>query len=179
MADLKGSKTLENLQTALAGESQARNKYNWFASQARKEGLEQIAAIFDETAGNEKEHAKLWFKYLNDGIGNTSANLADAAAGENYEWSDMYAGFAVTADEEGFKEIAAKFRMVAGIEKTHEERYKKLLDNLENGKVFTKDGQQVWMCRNCGYIYVGEKAPEVCPCCNHPQSFFEIKAYNY
>ena len=179
MTDLKGSKTFENLQTAFAGESLARNKYNWYASQARKEGLEQIAAIFDETAGNEKEHAKLWFKYLNNGIPDTSANLKDAANGENYEWSDMYAGFAETAEKEGFKEIAAKFRMVAGIEKTHEERYKKLLDNLENGKVFTKDGQQVWMCRNCGYIYVGEKAPEVCPCCNHPQAFFEVKAFNY
>lgn len=178
MKDLKGSKTLENLQTAFSGESQARNKYNWFASVARKEGLEQIAAIFDETAGNEKEHAKLWFKYMN-GIGNTSQNLESAANGENYEWSDMYAEFAKTAEEEGYMEIAAKFKMVAGVEKTHEERYKKLLDNLENGKVFTKDGQQVWMCRNCGYIYVGEKAPEVCPCCDHPKSFFEVKAYNY
>jgi len=179
MKDLKESKTFENLQTAFAGESQARNKYNWFASQARKEGLEQIAAIFDETAGNEKEHAKLWFKYLNDGIPDTSANLKAAADGEKYEWSDMYAGFAETAEKEGFTEIAEKFHMVAGIEKTHEERYRKLLDNLENGKVFTKEGQQVWMCRNCGYIYVGEKAPEVCPCCNHPQAFFEVKAFNY
>ncbi len=179
MAELKGSKTYDNLCTALAGESMARNKYNWFASQARKDGLEQIAAIFDETAGNEKEHAKLWYKYINGGVDKTPDNLKAAAEGENYEWSDMYAKFAEVAEQEGFKEIAVKFRMVGAIEKTHEERYLKLLKNLEEGKVFTKEGEQVWMCRNCGHIYVGPKAPEVCPVCNHPQAYFEVKSYNY
>ncbi|HPS76228.1 MAG TPA: ferritin family protein, partial [Oscillospiraceae bacterium] len=163
MPELKGTKTYDNLCTALAGESQARNKYNWYASQARKDGLEQIAAIFDETAGNEKEHAKLWYKYLHNGMGKTPENLKLAADGEHYEWTQMYAGFADEAEAEGFNEIAAKFRMVAAIEKTHEERYLKLLQNLEEGKVFTKDGEQVWMCRNCGHLYVGAKAPEVCP----------------
>jgi rubrerythrin len=179
MAELKGTKTYDNLCTALAGESMARNKYNWYASQARKDGLEQIAAIFDETAGNEKEHAKMWYKYINGGVDNTEKNLAAAAAGENYEWSTMYAGFADVAEAEGFKEIAVKFRMVAAIEKTHEERYLQLLKNLQEGKVFTKDGEQVWMCRNCGHIHVGPKAPEVCPVCNHPQAYFEVKSYNY
>jgi rubrerythrin len=179
MAELKGTKTYDNLCTALAGESMARNKYNWYASQARKDGLEQIAAIFDETAGNEKEHAKMWYKYINGGVDNTEKNLEAAAAGENYEWSTMYAGFADVAEAEGFKEIAVKFRMVAAIEKTHEERYLQLLKNLQEGKVFTKDGEQVWMCRNCGHIHVGPKAPEVCPVCNHPQAYFEVKSYNY
>ena len=179
MAELKGTKTYDNLCTALAGESMARNKYNWYASQARKDGLERIAAIFDETAGNEKEHAKMWYKYINGGVDNTEKNLAAAAAGENYEWSTMYAGFADVAEAEGFKEIAVKFRMVAAIEKTHEERYLQLLKNLQEGKVFTKDGEQVWMCRNCGHIHVGPKAPEVCPVCNHPQAYFEVKSYNY
>ena len=179
MPELKRSRTYDNLCTALAGESMARNKYNWYASQARKDGLEQIAAIFDETAGNEKEHAKLWFKYINGGVDGTEKNLEAAAGGENYEWTKMYAEFAEVAEAEGFKEIAAKFRMVGAIEKTHEERYRKLLKNLQEGKVFTKDGEQVWMCRNCGHIYVGPKAPDVCPVCNHPQAYFEVKSYNY
>lgn len=179
MPELKGSKTYDNLCTALAGESEARNKYNWYASQARKDGFEQIAAIFDETAGNEKEHAKLWYKYLHDGMGGTPENLKLAAEGENYEWTEMYSGFADIAEEEGFKEIATKFRMVAAIEKTHEERYRKFLQNLEEGKVFAKSGEQVWICRNCGHIHVGANAPDVCPVCNHPQSYFEVKSYNY
>jgi rubrerythrin len=179
--ELKGSQTEKNLQTALAGESMARNKYNWFASKARKDGFEQIAAIFDETAGNEKEHAKIWFKLLqkNGDIGTTAENLAAAADGENYEWTDMYATFAKVAREEGFDQIAYKFEAVAKIEKTHEERYRKLLDNVTKEKVFSKDGDVIWQCANCGHICVGKKAPEVCPVCSHPQSFFQVKAENY
>ena len=180
MKDLKGTKTYKNLETAFAGESMARNKYNWYASQARKEGLEQIAAIFDETAGNEKEHAKLWFKYLEGGaIKSTIENLESAANGEYYEWTDMYDRMAKDAEEEGFKEIAAKFRGVLAIEKTHEERYRKLLKNIEDKVVFSRDGDCIWQCRNCGHIVVGPKAPQVCPVCNHPQSYFEIKKENY
>lgn len=179
MRELKGSKTYDNLCTALAGESMARNKYNWYASQAKKDGFEQIAAIFNETADNEKEHAKLWYKYIHNGMGTTAENLLMAADGENEEWTQMYAQFAEVAAEEGFTEIAAKFRMVGAIEKTHEERYRKLLKNLEEGKVFTKDGEQVWFCRNCGHLHVGPKAPVVCPVCNHPQAYFEVKSYNY
>ena len=177
--ELKGSKTEQNLLTAFAGESQARNKYTYFASKAKKEGFEQIAAIFLETAENEKEHAKLWFKEL-DGIGSTLENLKAAAEGENYEWTEMYAEFAKVAEEEGFKEVAARFRLVAQVEKHHEERYKALFANIENNEVFTKKtGIQVWKCRNCGYIYVGETAPKVCPCCAHPQSYFELEEKNY
>ena len=180
MKDLKGTKTEKNLQDAFAGESQARNKYTYFASKARKEGYEQIAAIFEETAANEKEHAKLWFKYLEGGdIKDTKSNLEAAAAGENFEWTDMYARMAEEAEEEGFKEIAAKFRMVGEIEKHHEERYKKLVGNLEGGVVFSRDDERIWKCRNCGHIIVGKYAPKVCPVCNHPQSFFEIDAQNY
>ncbi len=179
--ELKGSQTEKNLQTALAGESMARNKYNWFASKARKDGFEQIAAIFDETAGNEKEHAKMWFKLLqkNGDIGTTAENLAAAADGENYEWTDMYANFAKVAKAEGFDSIAYKFEAVAKIEKTHEERYRKLLDNVTHEKVFSKDGDVIWQCANCGHICVGKKAPGVCPVCGHPQSFFQVKAENY
>ena len=178
--ELKGSKTEQNLMAAFAGESQARNKYTYYASKARKDGYEQIAAIFEETALNEKEHAKLWFKLLHDGeIPSTMDNLADAAAGENYEWTDMYAGFAKTAREEGFTKIAYLFEEVAKIEKEHEERYKKLLGNIEDGIVFSKDGDKIWKCRNCGHIHIGKEAPAVCPVCSHPQSFFEIKAENY
>ena len=173
-----GTKTEKNLWEAFAGESQARNKYTYFASVAKKAGYEQIAALFLKTADNEKEHAKLWFKEL-QGIGNTAENLAAAAAGENYEWTDMYAGFAKTAEEEGFPELAAKFRLVAAIEKTHEERYRALLQNLETAQVFEKSEVKVWECRNCGHIVVGTKAPEVCPTCNHPQSYFEVHAENY
>ena len=174
-----GTKTELNLQTAFAGESQARNKYTYFASVAKKEGYEQIAALFLETADNEKEHAKLWFKEL-EGLGDTAANLKAAAEGENYEWTDMYKSFAETADEEGFKELAAKFRMVASVEKHHEERYLALLNNVKNLKVFKKESEvTVWKCRNCGYIYVGKAAPAVCPCCKHPQAFFEVNAENY
>lgn len=176
--EFKGSKTEKNLQTAFAGESQARNKYTYFASVAKKEGYEQIAAIFLETAENEKEHAKLWFKYLN-GIGTTAENLAAAAEGENYEWTDMYEKFAQEAKEEGFLEIAAKFRMVGAIEKHHEERYKALLAKVKDGVVFVGDKLAVWKCRNCGHIVVGPKAPAVCPTCMHPQSFFELNATNY
>ncbi len=180
MKDLKGTKTEKNLQEAFAGESQARNKYTYFASKARKDGYEQIAAIFEETANNEKEHAKLWFKYLEGGeLKDTKSNLEAAAAGENYEWTDMYARMAKEAEEEGFKEIAAKFRMVGAIEKHHEERYKKLVGNLEGGVVFSRDDERIWKCRNCGHIVVGKFAPKVCPVCNHPQSFFEIDAQNY
>lgn len=178
MMELKGSKTEANLWKAFAGESQARNKYTYFASQARKEGYEQIAAIFEETAGNEKEHAKLWFKEL-DGIGSTAENLAAAAAGENYEWTDMYEGFARTAEAEGFPELASRFRLVAAIEKHHEERYRALLKNVELAEVFAKSEVKVWECRNCGHIVVGEKAPEVCPTCSHPQAYFEVHAENY
>ena len=173
-----GTQTEKNLEAALAGESQARNKYNWFASQARKDGFEQIAALFDQTANNEKEHAKMWFKELN-GIGTTAENLAAAADGENYEWTDMYEGFAQTADEEGFPELAIKFRMVAAIEKTHEERYRALLKNVETAAVFEKSEVTVWECRNCGHICVGTKAPEICPVCAHPQAYFEVHAENY
>ena len=176
--ELKGSKTEANLWEAFAGESQARNKYTYYASQARKDGFQQIAAFFEETAGNEKEHAKLWFKEL-AGIGNTAENLVSAAEGENYEWTDMYDGFAKTADEEGFHELAQKFRLIAAVEKHHEERYRALLHNVETAEVFAKSEVKVWECRNCGHIVVGTKAPEVCPACNHPQSYFEICAENY
>ena len=173
-----GTQTEKNLEAAFAGESQARNKYTYFASVAKKEGYEQIAELFLKTADNEKEHAKLWFKEL-EGIGDTAANLADAAAGENYEWTDMYEGFAKTAEEEGFKALAAKFRLVAAIEKRHEERYRALLKNVETAQVFEKSEVKVWECRNCGHIVVGTKAPEVCPTCNHPKSYFEVHIDNY
>ena len=173
-----GTQTEKNLEAAFAGESQARNKYTYFASRAKKEGFEQIAALFLETAENEKEHAKLWFKELN-GINDTAQNLADAAAGENYEWTDMYEGFAKTAEEEGFTELAIKFRMVAAIEKRHEERYRALLKNVETAEVFKRSEVKVWECRNCGHIVVGTAAPEICPVCSHPQSFFEVKEENY
>ena len=176
--ELKGSKTEKNLQAAFAGESQARNKYTYFASVARKEGYQQIAEIFEKTANNEKEHAKLWFKALGE-LGDTAANLLHAAEGENYEWTDMYATFAKEAEEEGFVELAARFRAVAAIEKTHEERYLKLLENVEMKKVFEKSEEVMWVCRNCGHIVIGKKAPAVCPVCAHPQSFFEVKAENY
>ena len=178
MSKYAGTQTEKNLEAAFAGESQARNKYTYFASAAKKEGYQQIAALFEKTAANEKEHAKMWFKEL-EGIGDTADNLADAAAGENYEWTDMYAGFAKTADEEGFPELAEKFRLVAAIEKHHEERYRALLKNIETASVFEKSEVKVWECRNCGHIVVGTKAPEVCPTCAHPQSFFEIHAENY
>ena len=178
--ELKGSKTEENLKAAFAGESQARNKYTYFASKAKKDGYVQIAAIFEETAKNEQEHAKIWYKLLNGGsVSDTMTNLKDAAAGENYEWTDMYAGFAKTAREEGFTEIANLFDMVAAIEKEHEERYKKLLQNIEGGLVFSRDGDMVWQCTNCGHIVVGKQAPELCPVCAHPQSYFQLKANNY
>ena len=173
-----GTKTEKNLEAAFAGESMARNKYTYFASKAKKEGYEQIAALFQITADNEKEHAKLWFKELNV-IGDTSENLAAAAAGENYEWTDMYEGFAKTAEEEGFDELAAKFRMVAAIEKRHEERYRALLHNIEVQEVFKKSEVKVWECRNCGHIVVGTEAPEMCPTCNHPQAYFEIHVDNF
>ena len=173
-----GTQTEKNLEAAFAGESMARNKYTYFASVAKKEGYEQMSAIFQETADNEKEHAKMWFKELN-GIGNTSQNLESAAEGENYEWTDMYEGFAKTAEEEGFPELAAKFRLVGAIERHHEERYRKLLANIEAGEVFEKSEVKVWKCRNCGHIVMGTSAPEVCPTCNHPQSYFELNAENY
>ena len=176
--ELKGSKTEQNLWTAFAGESQARNKYSYFASTAKKEGFEQISAIFQKTADNEKEHAKLWFKELN-GIGNTAENLLAAAEGENYEWTDMYKEFAETAEKEGFTELAAKFRLVAQVEKNHEKRYRALLNNVEAKQVFAKSDVQVWECRNCGHIMSGKNAPQICPTCAHPQSFFEIHAENY
>ncbi len=179
MAELKGTKTEKNLMTAFAGESQARNKYTYFASKAKKDGYVQIAKIFEETADNEKEHAKMWFKLLNGGIGTTAENLKAAAEGENYEWTDMYAAFAKEAREEGFDDIAALFEGVAAIEKEHEERYRKLLSNVENGLVFSKDGDVIWQCSNCGHICIGKQAPEVCPVCNHPQSYFQVKAENY
>ena len=180
MSNLKGSKTEANLLTAFAGESQARNKYTYYASAARKEGLNQIAEIFEETAGNEKEHAKIWFKLLHDGsVPTTDVNLLDAAEGENYEWTDMYAGFAKTAKEEGFDKIAFLFEAVGKIEKEHEERYRKLLANLKEGKVFERSEKKVWICANCGHIHFGEKAPEVCPVCDHPKAYFRIKAENY
>jgi rubrerythrin len=177
--ELKGSKTAENLATAFAGESQARNKYTYFASKARKDGFEQIAAIFEETAENEKEHAKLWYKLLNNGIGTTAENLKAAADGENYEWTDMYAGFAKTAKAEGFDAIAKLFEGVAAIEKEHEARYRKLLDNVTKERVFSRDGDKIWQCRNCGHICVGKSAPSVCPVCAHPGSFFQLKEENF
>ncbi|MCI1966621.1 MAG: rubrerythrin family protein [Oscillospiraceae bacterium] len=178
--ELKGSKTEKNLLAAFAGESQARNKYSFYASKAKKEGYEQIAGIFEETANNEKEHAKLWFKYLNGGaVKPTTDNLLDAAAGEHYEWTDMYKNFADTAEAEGFKEIAATMRLIAGIEKTHEERYAKLTANLKDNLVFQCKDETVWVCRNCGYIHVGKTAPKVCPACKHPQAYFERRAVNY
>lgn len=178
--ELKGSQTEKNLQTAFAGESQARNKYSYYASKAKKDGYNQIAAIFEETAANEKEHAKIWFKLLHDGkVPDTITNLKDAADGENYEWTDMYAGFAKTAKEEGFNHIAALFTMVGEIEKHHEERYRKLLANIEGGLVFSRDQEMIWQCSNCGHIVIGKKAPEVCPVCDHPQSYFQIKADNF
>ena len=173
-----GTQTEKNLQAAFAGESEARNKYTYFASVAKKEGYEQISSLFLKTADNEKEHAKMWFKEL-EGIGDTAANLAEAAAGENYEWTDMYAGFAETAEKEGFKDLAIKFRLVAAIEKHHEERYRALLKNIEMAEVFAKSEVKVWECRNCGHICVGTKAPQVCPACAHPQSYFEVHAENY
>lgn len=180
MNKYQGTKTEENLKKAFAGESEARNKYSYFASKAKKDGFEQIAAIFEETAGNEKEHAKMWFKELHGGaVPDTIENLKAAADGENYEWTDMYKEFAETAREEGFNELAEKFEAVAAIEKHHEERYRKLLKNIEDKKVFSKDGEAIWVCRNCGHIVVGKVAPEICPVCAHPQSYFEVKAENY
>ena len=173
-----GTQTEKNLMAAFSGESEARNKYTYFASKAKKEGYEQIAALFLKTADNEKEHAKMWFKEL-QGIGNTAENLVSAAAGENYEWTDMYAGFAKTAEEEGFPELAARFRLVAAIEKTHEERYRALLKNVETAEVFKKSSVKGWECRYCGHLMVGTEAPEVCPTCDHPRSFFQIHAANY
>ena len=178
--ELKGSRTEANLMTAFAGESQARNKYTYYASKAKKDGYVQIAQIFEETANNEKEHAKIWFKLLHDGgIPTTIENLKDAAEGENYEWTEMYAEFAKVAKEEGFDQIAALFEMVAKIEKEHEERYKKLLANIDGGVVFSKDNDIVWICSNCGHIHIGKKAPEICPVCAHPQAYFMEKANNY
>ena len=178
--NLQGTKTEANLKAAFAGESQAHNKYTYFASKAKKDGYVQIAAIFEETAKNEQEHAKIWYKILNGGqVSDTATNLKDAAAGENYEWTDMYAGFAEPAREEGFTEVARLFDAVAAIEKEHEERYKKLLSNVENGLVFSKDGDAVWQCSNCGHIVVGKNAPQLCPVCAHPQSYFQVRAENY
>ena len=179
MKELKGSKTEQNLMTAFAGESQAHTKYQYYASKAKKDGYVQMATIFEETAKNEKEHAKIWFKLLHDGMHCTIENLKDAAAGENYEWTDMYAGFAQVAREEGFDAIAAKFEMVGAIEKEHEERYRKLLANIEGDLVFSREGDCVWQCSNCGHIVVGKKAPEICPVCDHPQSYFQLRAENY
>ena len=178
MTKYAGTQTEKNLWAAFAGESQARNKYTYFASKAKKEGFEQIAALFQKTADNEKEHAKLWFKEL-EGIGDTAQNLAAAADGENYEWTDMYEGFAKTADEEGFHELAARFRLVGAIERHHEERYRALLKNVQTAQVFAKSEVKVWECRNCGHIVVGANAPEVCPTCNHPMAYFEVHAENY
>ena len=180
MKELKGTQTEKNLEAAFAGESQAHTKYQYFASKAKKDGYVQMAHIFEETSRNEKEHAKLWFKYLHGGdVPGTMTNLAEAAAGENYEWTDMYDGFAKTAREEGFDEIAHKFEMVAAIEKAHEERYRRLLKNIEDGIVFSREGDRVWICDNCGHIVIGKDAPKVCPVCNHPQSYFELRAENY
>ena len=176
--ELKGSKTEQNLLEAFAGESMARNKYSYFASKAKKEGYQQIGAIFEQTANNEKEHAKMWFKLLGE-LGDTAENLAAAAAGENYEWTDMYDRFAKEAEEEGFTEIAAKFRMVAEIERSHEERYRALLNNVETKAVFEKSGVTMWECRNCGHLVMGKKAPQICPVCAHPQSYFEVRKENY
>ncbi|MCF0120130.1 MAG: rubrerythrin family protein [Oscillospiraceae bacterium] len=178
--EFKGSRTEANLQAALAGESQARNKYDWYASQARKDGYEQIAAIFEETALNEKEHAKMWFKLLNGGkVPTTIVNLNDAASGENYEWTDMYAEFARVAREEGFDEIAEKFDGVAAVEKEHEDRYRKLIANIEGGLVFSREGDAIWQCRNCGHICIGKTAPDICPVCDHPGAYFQLKPENY
>ena len=177
--ELKGSKTEKNLMAAFSGESEARNKYTYYASKAKKDGYVQIAKLFEETAANEKEHAKIWFKLLKDGIGDTAYNLADAAAGENYEWTEMYPTIAKEAREEGFNHIAFLFEDVAKIENEHEERYRKLLENVEGGLVFSRDEEMIWQCSNCGHIVVGKKAPEVCPVCAHPQAYFEIKADNY
>ncbi len=180
MKDLKGTKTEANLMAAFAGESQARNKYTYYASKAKKDGYEQIAELFTETANNEKEHAKIWFKLLHDGnVPDTVANLKDAAEGENYEWTDMYKSFAEDAKAEGFDHIAYLFEQVAAIEKEHEERYRKLLANIEEGIVFSRDGDMVWVCRNCGHVHVGKEAPEVCPVCAHPKAYFELRAENY
>ena len=176
--NLKGTKTEQNLMAAFAGESQARNKYTYFASVAKKEGFEQIAAIFQDTANNEKEHAKMWFKELG-GLGDTAANLLAAAEGENYEWTDMYDTFAKEAEEEGFTALAAKFRAVAAVEKSHEERYRKLLSNVEMQQVFEKSEETMWECRNCGHLVMGKKAPEICPVCAHPKSYFEVRKENY
>lgn len=177
--ELKGSKTEANLQAAFAGESMATNKYTYFASKAKKDGYQQIAAIFEETAANEREHAKMWYKLINGGIDSTLENLGHAAEGENYEWTDMYSEFAKVAREEGFEQIAALFEGVAAIEKEHEERYRRLIENIEQGVVFSKDGDTIWQCRNCGHICIGKEAPEVCPVCAHPQSYFQVKAENY
>ena len=180
MKELKGSKTEQNLLTAFAGESQARNKYLYYASKAKKEGYVQIANIFEETANNEKEHAKMWFKYLHGGkVPSTPENLLDAAEGENYEWTDMYANFAKEAYAEGFDEIGAKFELVAAVEKEHEERYRKLLANVEGKLVFTRDGDAIWQCLNCGHVVIGKSAPNICPVCDHPQSYFQLRATNY
>lgn len=177
--ELKGSKTEANLQAAFAGESMATNKYTYFASKAKKDGYQQIAAIFEETAANEREHAKMWYKLINGGIDSTLENLGHAAEGENYEWTDMYSEFAKVAREEGFEQIAALFEGVAAIEKEHEERYRRLITNIEQGVVFSKDGDTIWQCRNCGHICISKEAPEVCPVCAHPQSYFQVKAENY
>ena len=177
--NLEGTKTLENLKVAFAGESQARNKYTYYASKAKKDGYEQIAAIFEETANNEKEHAKMWYKLIYGGVADTVSNLAAAADGENYEWTEMYDEFAKVAEEEGFLAIAKQFRGVAEIEKHHEERFRKFLSNINDELVFTNDGDTIWICRNCGHIHIGPKAPEVCPVCAHPKSYFERKANNY
>lgn len=179
MAELKGSKTEANLQAAFSGESQATNKYAYYASKARKDGYVQIAEIFEETSRNEKEHAKMWFKLLHDGIGETADNLLDAASGENYEWTDMYKTFAKEAREEGFEQIAALFDGVAAVEKEHEQRYRTLAGNLKEGIVFSRDGDTIWQCINCGHIHVGAKAPETCPVCAHPQAYFQVKPENY
>lgn len=179
MEKLKGTKTEANLMAAFAGESQARNKYTYYASKAKKDGYEQIAALFEETADNEKEHAKIWFKLLHDGIKDTLTNLEDAAAGEHYEWTDMYDQFAKDARAEGFVKIANLFEGVAKIEKEHEERYRKLTENIESGVVFSREGDTIWQCRNCGHIVIGKKAPEVCPICDHPKAYFQMKAENY
>lgn len=176
---LKGTRTEANLMAAFAGESQARNKYTYYASKAKKEGLNQIGKFFEETAENEKEHAKIWFKLLHDGMPSTEENLADAAAGENFEWTDMYKKFAEEARQEGFDDIAYLFDEVGKIEKEHEQRYRKLLENIKEGKVYTRSGQQVWICTNCGHIHIGESAPQSCPVCSHPQAYFELKAENY
>jgi len=177
--DIKGTKSEANLKIAFAGESQARNKYTYYASKARKDGFEQIANLFQETADNEKEHAKIWFKLLHDGVADTATNLMDAAAGEHYEWTDMYKGFAKDARDEGLEELAVLFEKVAEIEKTHEERYLKLLENVKNGLVFTKDGNKIWKCSNCGHLVMGKTAPDICPVCSHPQAYFQIAETNY